>query len=187
MTQKKRDKHDLIIVTEKYDGSNVGIAKKDGKIYALTRSGYEAKTSKYEHHLKFAEYVERNKKLYDKILNEGERLAGEWLSQPHGIKYDIVGEPIVFFDYFNDKNERYPFIALMFLNLYYGIRVVRMLHCGNAKTVNELLPILNDCTDWIKPINDKPEGMVYRVERKGKCEFLAKWVRQDFIAGKYLK
>jgi len=27
--------------------------------------------------------------------------------------------------------------------------------------------------------------MVYRVERKGKVDFLAKWVRQDFEAGKY--
>lgn len=35
---------------------------------------------------------------------------------------------------------------------------------------------------WSK---ESPEGMVYRVERKGKVDFLAKWVRQDFEAGKY--
>jgi hypothetical protein len=50
VTVKKRDKHDLIIVLEKYDGSNVGVAKIDNKIYALTRSGYEAKTSPYKQH-----------------------------------------------------------------------------------------------------------------------------------------
>ncbi len=44
-TKKKRDKHDVVIVQEKLDGSNVGIAKKNGEIIALTRSGYIANTS----------------------------------------------------------------------------------------------------------------------------------------------
>jgi len=34
-TAKARDKHDRVIVTEKLDGSNVGIAKVAGKIVAL--------------------------------------------------------------------------------------------------------------------------------------------------------
>ena len=34
--------------------------------------------------------------------------------------------------------------------------------------------------------DEKPEGMVYRVERKGEVDFLAKWVRSDFEAGKYI-
>ena len=40
--EKLRDKHDRIIVQEKLDGSNVGIAKIDGNIMALTRAGYMA-------------------------------------------------------------------------------------------------------------------------------------------------
>ena len=32
-----------------------------------------------------------------------------------------------------------------------------------------------------------PEGVVYRVERKGKVDFLAKWVRPDKDDGKYLE
>ena len=33
---------------------------------------------------------------------------------------------------------------------------------------------------------DEPEGVVYRVERKGDVDFLAKWVRPDKVDGKYL-
>lgn len=32
-----------------------------------------------------------------------------------------------------------------------------------------------------------PEGLVYRCERKGEFDFMAKWVRPDFIPGKYLE
>lgn len=65
-----------------------------------------------------------------------------------------------------------------------GLPLPRLLHKGDAVSVNELKPILNLKTDsiWSK---EPPEGMVYRVERKGKVDFLAKWVRQDFEAGKY--
>ena len=38
-TKQARDYKDLVIVQEKLDGSNVGIAKVGGKIIALTRSG----------------------------------------------------------------------------------------------------------------------------------------------------
>jgi len=33
---------------------------------------------------------------------------------------------------------------------------------------------------------DQTEGVVYRVERKGKVDFLAKWVRHDKVDGKYV-
>jgi hypothetical protein len=35
LTEKKRDKHDTILVFEKYDGSNVGVAKKERKYICL--------------------------------------------------------------------------------------------------------------------------------------------------------
>ena len=49
-TEKTRDKHDLVIVQEKYDGSNVGVANIGGEIIALTRAGYTADSSPYEQH-----------------------------------------------------------------------------------------------------------------------------------------
>ena len=180
LTEKKRDRHDTIFVFEKYDGSNVGVAKKDGSIFALTRSGYEASTSPYKQHHKFAEWVNDRSSMFSAILNEGERIVGEWLYQAHGLIYDIKKEPIVFFDYFNRNNERQPFEVLEQMEL----PLPRLLHKGDAVSVDELKPILNLKTDsiWSKEL---PEGMVYRVERKGKVDFLAKWLRKDFKSGIY--
>lgn len=180
LTVKTRDKHDKVLVFEKYDGSNVGVGKKDGNIYALTRSGYEASTSPYKQHHKFAEWVDSKKSIFDEILQEGERIAGEWLLQAHGLVYDISVTPIVFFDLFDSKNNRKPFEALKETEL----PLPRMIHEGSAIPVYELVPELNLKTESIKS-QENPEGMVYRVERKGKVDFLAKWVRSDFEPGKY--
>lgn len=180
LTEKKRDKHDTILVFEKYDGSNVGIGKKDGKIFALTRSGYEASTSPYKQHHLFADWVEKNKRMFDCLLKDGERITGEWLLQAHGLIYNIEKEPIVFFDYFDAKNQRKPFEILEHL----PFPTPRLLHRGDAISVEKLKPILNLKTDTIYS-KENPEGMVFRVERKGKVDFLAKWVRSDFEPGKY--
>ncbi|MEM1325824.1 MAG: RNA ligase family protein [Bacteroidota bacterium] len=180
LTQQKRDRHDHILVFEKYDGSNVGIAKKNGIIYALTRSGYEARTSPYAQHHLFADWVESRRSLFDNLLQEGERITGEWLAQAHGLIYTIRQEPIVFFDHFNAKNERQPFERLQQMN----VPLPRLLHEGDPIPVNDLLPILNQKTPTIYA-QENPEGMVYRVERKGVVDFLAKWVRPDFEPGQY--
>ena len=184
LTAKTRDRHDTVLAFEKYDGSNVGIGKMNGKIFALTRSGYEASTSPYKQHHKFADYVIENTKMFDEILGEGERITGEWLYQVHGLKYDIKGEPIVFFDLFTPENKRTPFNQLRELCNYYSLKTPRLLHEGGAIAPVKLLPEWLHGTPNIKSL-EMPEGIVYRVERKGKVDFLAKWVRQDFEPGKY--
>ena len=180
LTKKKRDKHDTILVFEKYDGSNVGVGKKDGNIFALTRGGYEASTSPYRQHHEFAKWVSERKDMFNSLLKEGERVAGEWLLQVHGLIYKIENDPIIFFDYFNASNERQLFEMLEQMEL----PLPRLLHKGDSISVEDLKPKLNKKTDSILSL-EAPEGMVYRVERQGKVDFLAKWVRQDFEAGKY--
>src|SRR3712207_2549465 len=76
-TEKARDKHDIIIVQEKVDGSNCSIAKVNGEILALTRAGYLASTSPYAQHHKFTEWVEPRKKMFSELLQEKERIVGE--------------------------------------------------------------------------------------------------------------
>lgn len=185
LTEKVRDKHDEVLVFEKYDGSNVGIAKIQNKIYALTRSGYWARTSPYKQHHLFADFVENLENVFDKILLDRERIVGEWLLQAHGLKYSIATNPIVFFDIFMSTNERYEYNHIKHMAMNTGINLPRLLHRGKAIEVGELLPKLNEKTDKIRS-KEYPEGMVYRVERKGKVDFLAKWVRKDFEAGKYI-
>ena len=76
---KKRE----IIVQEKLDGSNVGIARVGDRIFPLTRSGYVADTSPYEQHHKFHKWVMQQQPRWLSILQDGERLCGEWLIQAH--------------------------------------------------------------------------------------------------------
>ena len=184
LTVKKRDKHDHIFVFEKYDGSNVGIAKVNGKIFALTRSGYEAKTSPYKQHHLFSDWVHEREIIFTELLSEGERITGEWLAQAHGLRYEITGDPIIFFDYFSPDNERGLQKELWEKANQFGLPLPRLLHEGDPITVEALMPILSKRSDLIKSIN-MPEGVVFRVERKEKVDFLAKWVRKDFPTGQY--
>lgn len=183
LTEKKMDKHDTILAFEKYDGSNVGIAKMNNKIFALTRAGYEAKTSPYKQHHLFSEWVYKRENMFNDMLSNGERITGEWLAQAHGLIYKIDVEPIIFFDYFINK-KRVLHEELGAKAIEYGLQLPRQLHEGDPVKVETLLPVLNKKTKGIKSL-DLPEGIVYRVERKDEVDFLAKWVRSDFPTGKY--
>src|ERR1051325_5532570 len=97
-TVKTRDKHDIVIVQEKLDGGNVGVAKVNGEILAITRAGYMAYTSPYETHWVFEKWVMQNVKRFDALLNEGERVCGEWLYHAVGTRYNLPHEPFVAFD-----------------------------------------------------------------------------------------
>lgn len=185
-TQQKRDHWDTIWVHEKYDGSNVGIIKHQNQILALTRSGLLAKNSRFLQHRLFAHWVAQRERLFAEILAEGERLVGEWMAQAHGIRYKISTEPIVFFDYFSPENERYLQQDFLAKVKPHGLNTPRKLHEGDAITPEDLIPILNQKTPEIESV-ELPEGMVYRVERRGKVDTLAKWVRSDFKNGQYIK
>jgi ATP-dependent RNA circularization protein (DNA/RNA ligase family) len=184
LTKKTRDWKDLIIVTEKLDGSNVGIIKKHNEIIALTRSGYSADTSKYNQHLYFKKYVEDNIIQKYAFLPEGFRICGEWMIQSHGTKYDISNEqPFVAFDIFNDCNERILYINFIKFCSKYDIQTVPLIHIGQPISIDNSLKILGN---GFYGKSEKPEGIVYRCEREGKVDFLAKWVRSDKEDGKYL-
>lgn len=184
LTIKARDNHDNVLVFEKYDGSNVGVIKFKNKILALTRSGYDASESPHKQHHYFSNWVRKRKLLFDDMLQNGERITGEWLAQAHGLVYQIENEPIVFFDYFKANNERILFSELELKANKYELQLPRKLHEGTSITVEKLLPILNEKTKGIESV-EPPEGMVYRVERKGKVDFLAKYVRSDFPTGQF--
>ncbi|MBT0552319.1 RNA ligase family protein [Riemerella anatipestifer] len=184
LTERKRDAWDTVFVHEKYDGSNVGIIKWNNQILALTRSGRLAKDSRFKQHQLFALWVERRKATFESMLQEGERVVGEWLAQAHGIRYKINTEPIVFFDYFSPENKRWTQNNLLEKLNHYELNSPRLLHKGDAISTELLIPILNQKTPTIESI-EQPEGMVYRMERKDEVDFLAKWVRPDFCNGQY--
>ena len=182
-TEKLRDKHDLIIVTEKLDGSNVGIARVGDQILALGRAGYLAQTSKYEQHQLFAAWVRERETYWLSVLEPGERLVGEWLAQAHGTRYSLPLGPFAAFDLMVD-DKHMPFEILADRCVDYKIPQPKLLHIGGPLSVEDAMKLhgngLHGCLDM------PPEGAVWRVERRGEFDFLAKWVRPDKADGTYL-
>lgn len=178
-TEKARDKHDVIIVQEKLDGSCVSVAKVNGQIFALTRAGYLATDSPYSQHWYFNNYVRKNIALFDNLLSEGDRLCGEWLAMAHGTRYDLNHDPFVGFDIMTGTVRKPYEIVSTALN-YFGIPFSKAIYIGK--------PISPNYIEWNTGYGaEQMEGLIYRVERKGEVDFLGKFVRHDYVAGKYFE
>lgn len=180
-TEKPRDKHDLIIVQEKLDGSNVAVAKVDGEILALTRAGYLATTSPYQQHHFFAKWVNENESRFAGLLNEKERLSGEWLAMAHGTRYELPHEPFVPFDLITGT-ERTIYNEFETRVKQYDFVVPFLLHIGGSFSVESMIKAI--CKSGHGAL-DEVEGAIWRVERKGKVDFLCKYVHHHKQDGKY--
>lgn len=181
-TEKARDRHDVIIVQEKLDGSNVGVARIDGMIYPLSRAGYLADTSRYEQHWRFSQWVYANQNRFMAALQDGERLCGEWLMQAHGTRYDLRHEPFVVFDLMRGA-ERAPYDEFK-ARLFLYFTAPHVLHIGGSLSIEDAMTKLK--TYGMHGALDPVEGAVWRVERRGKFDFIAKYVRPDKVDGFYL-
>jgi RNA ligase len=193
-TEKARDRHDNIIVQEKLDGSNVGIARIDGKIYALTRAGYLADTSPFEQHWLFAKWVHKQEDRFLAVLKDGERLCGEWLAQAHGTRYNLPHEPFVAFDIMQGK-QRATLVEVTERIKDYSFIQPRLLHTGSPFTIEQALEAIQvSFHGAVDPV----EGAIWRVERNTlispgkshervwKVDFLVKFVRPNKLDGIYL-
>ena len=185
LTKKVRDWKDLVIVQEKLDGSNVAVAKIQGRIYALGRSGYEAKTSEYRQHQIFDSWVMKNYNRFDKLLDEGERICGEWLYQVHTLKYNLTHEPFVVFDLFLNKEIRMSYIPFLRKITISNFIPANLVHIGQPITTERAMTKLGK--NGGHNCQEIPEGVVYRLERDGKFEFLAKFVREGKLDGLYME
>jgi len=180
--ERTRDRHDVVIATEKLDGSNVGVARLGGKLFALTRAGYLADTSPHEQHHRFARWVEANERRFLSVLNDGERLVGEWLIQAHSTRYALPHEPFVALDLMVDA-QRLPYEMLLSVAGRAEVVTPRLLHQGGAFGLEQALDAVV-CSGH--GALDVVEGVVWRVERRGVVDFLVKYVRPDKIDGIYL-
>jgi len=186
-TEKVRDKHDLVIVQHKYDGSCCAVANVDGRIVALTRAGYLASTSRYHQHWLFAAWVLDEIEQFRKLLAPGERVVGEWVAQAHGTVYHNVEQPFIPFDIFDTNNQRLR-CADVWERLFYRTKLkqAQCLRQGNLPvSVEEAMDLL-DIQHVDLPQTHQPEGVVYRVERHGRVDFLAKYVRPNKQDGIFL-
>lgn len=171
---------DRVICTEKIDGSCMAVANIDGAIVPLTRSGYRAGAGTYEHLRVFEKYVSNNWSVFMEVLRPGERIVGEWTAMAAGTRYDRLHprfSPFIAFDIFRGKDrvlrdefERVTWAA--------GMETASILYDGPLgfsieQALAELGP--NGKHGAIDPV----EGAVWRVEREGRVDFLAKFVRHD--------
>ena len=180
-TEKARDAFDVIIVTEKLDGTNVGIARIEDAIYALNRAGYLAESSPYEQHHLFAAWVHARDDFWREVLAPGERLVGEWLAQAHSTRYTLPQGPFAAFDLMEGKKRR-AFIELAERCANHAIPTPKLLHTGPPISVGSAMALHGSGSHGC----EESEGAVWRIERAGQFDFMAKWVRPDKIDGKYL-
>lgn len=179
--EKARDKHDIIIVQEKLDGSNVCVAKVEGRIIALTRAGYKALSSPHEQHHKFDKWVNKNYGRFDELLIEGERICGEWLLMAHGTRYELPHEPFVPFDIMAGK-ERMTYLSFEARIRRLDFIPPTLISIGQPLSIEKAMKsIVVSGHGAIDPV----EGAIWRVERKGSVDFLVKYVRHDKEDGKY--
>jgi len=180
-TSKARDKHDLIIVQEKLDGSCVAVAQINGEIVPLIRAGYKAAEADYAQHHHFAKWVKKHKFCFLDLLGEGERCVGEWLLQAHGTKYELKHEPFVAFDIMRGHDR------CLSSDLYWrcrevGIPTPALLHMGGPLSIDQALTLLD-----LGHHGGEPEGAVWRVERHFKVDFLGKYVKPSKVDGCFLE
>lgn len=187
LTERPR-KGDRIIVTEKLDGACMAVANIDGEIVPLTRAGYRARHGRYEHLQLFEVFVMQRYAQFEALLKPGERLAGEWLALAHGTAYDtghVRFEPFVPFDLFRGKDrvlrdefkDRVPAA---------GFLPAACVHDDDVMPIS-VESALAQLGEYGRHGSTEPvEGIVYRCEREGRVDFLAKWVRPDKEDGKYL-
>lgn len=180
--EKFKHKTHKLIVQEKTDGSCVGAAKINGEIVPLTRAGYAANTSKYKQHQLWHLWVLKNKEKFCSVLNEGEKIIGEWLLQRHGTIYNLQHDPFIAFDIIsNKKRHNYELFINKTNNKF---TTPHLFHIGGPYPLHYLF----------HKIEDEPsghgaeiiEGAVYRLENDGEVEALAKFVRPDHVPGKFL-
>lgn len=181
-TEKIHKKGTSVYVTEKLDGSNVSVLLLEGKIIPLIRAGYVANTSTYEQHHLFYDWVFANEVRFRDLLEEGERVCGEWLAQAHGTRYKVncLFEPFHTFDIMKG-HERVNWCDFIERICYmkFPLSSAKLVAYGPI-SIEELLKL--DCNPWRE---DPLEGFVFRVENDNKFNFLAKWVSPTKVDGCY--
>lgn len=182
-TEKARDKHDIISVTEKLDGSNVGVARQDDILYPLGRAGYLASSSPHRQHQLFSDWVYKNQDRFMALLKNGERLCGEWLLQAHSTRYKLWHEPFVAFDLMKGSM-RVPYNEFEDRVVDYFI-IPFLIHSGTPLSIKHAMETLGE--HGFHGALEQVEGAVWRVERRGKFDFMAKYVRPDKKDGIYLE
>ena len=177
-TDQARDRHDVVIVTEKLDGSCCAVANIDGAIVPLTRAGYQANTSPFFQHHRFAEWVATRQALFEQLIAPGFRLAGEWMLQAHGSRYCISNPDALFVPFaLIQGKQRAPYTKMVATAAAAGLMPAALISWGAPCSIAAAMETLG--LNGRHGCQGPAEGAVWIVERSGVFDFAAKWVRPD--------
>ncbi|MCL1970237.1 MAG: RNA ligase family protein [Candidatus Bathyarchaeota archaeon] len=178
-------KRDRLYVTEKVDGANVGVYKKNGVLYPVMRKGYDVRMSEWVFLRRFADFVADNVARFDALLLDGERVCGEWMIKTHSLFYKLPHEPFVVFDVIQgvDRPVRLEFSEIMERCKCHGFTHAGLVWAGGAVSVVDALGLLGK---GFHGCQTTPEGVVYRYERDGTFMMSAKFVSNLNVGGDYM-
>jgi hypothetical protein len=177
---------DEIIVSEIIDGSRMGVAKINKEIIPLLASGHPASESPHLQHKLFGDWVKENKHRFRDLLANGEWCACEWCIQAHTTRYRFYGEPFFLLDIIS-KGNKLTYERMRKRNSH--LDSFRIPYFGwygyNAVSVSSMLALMGT-TGWVGA-RDQVKGAVWRVERNGVVEALAKYVNPSKETENYLE
>lgn len=183
-TLKARDRHDRVIVTEKLDGACMTIARIGHSIVPITRAGYHAGDGAFEHLRAFSPWVKERESKLLMALSDGQRICGEWLAMAHGTIYELGSQqPFIVFDVIEGER-RLPHDEMQAIASMACLPTAHILSDGPPLSVADAMSALGPYGHH--GATETVEGAVWRVERKGQFDFMAKFVRHDKQDGKYL-
>jgi hypothetical protein len=180
----KRDKNDLVIITEKIDGMNAGVAKKNGYLYPVNKQGYDVRNMGSVNKeleilgVEWAKWVDENYPLYDKLLVEGERLVFENCIVQHTLRYNFRNDPVFLLAKYNLDGKRINYQCLTELAKSHGIQQPPLLNIGVALPAQL---VINQYPKGLIGVQGQIEGIVYNYEHNNEHIGCAKYVSNPLM------
>lgn len=183
LTVKTRQPEDVVVVTEKVDGCNVGVLRMQNTLHPIIRKGYDVRTNQFDWIRDFAKFVETNRSRFLYLLSEGERVCGEWMVKTHTIEYHMPHEPFICFDIIRG-NDRVRYLNAKRRLELAGLTPAGVVHVGGAISPADVLAKLGS---GFHGAVGAPEGVVYRYEsQQNGWLFSAKYVSNPLVGDQEL-
>jgi len=160
LTVRRRVSRDIVIVTEKVDGMNGSVLRRGDLLHPLIRKGYDCRANPLPWINDFAHFVQVNSERFMAVLEDGERICGEWMIKTHTLSYKLSHEPFIAFDIIKGS-ERLPYLEFIMRVRKGSFVTAGLVHMGEAIAPEMALQLLGG---GYHGVVGEPEGLVYRYE-----------------------
>jgi hypothetical protein len=160
LTRQRRTSADMVIITEKVDGMNAAVLRLGDFLHPLIRKGYDCRANPLPWINAFADFVDEHASRFLNVLEDGERICGEWMVKTHTLTYKLPHEPFVAFDIINDA-ERLSYLKFKERAATGGFITAGLVHMGEAMPPEMALQLLG--SGYHGAVGE-PEGLIYRYE-----------------------